>query len=68
MLDTVTTLSDRLRRSAFAFPLAVVVAGLMMGISELAYHEADAQLKRLSLIVQVRLGLSAEEVLVTVIV
>ena len=58
MLGTVTTLSDRLRRSAFAFPLAVVVAGLMMAISELAYHEADAQLKRLSLIVQVRLEIS----------
>ncbi|HEV8691623.1 MAG TPA: CHASE3 domain-containing protein [Ideonella sp.] len=57
-ITTITTLSDRLRRSAFAFPLAVLVAGLMMAISEFAYHEADAQLKRLSLIVQVRLEIT----------
>src|SRR3954468_11664693 len=58
MLDTVTAFSDRLRRSTFAFPLAVLVAGLMMAISELAYHEADSQLNRLSLIVQVRLEIT----------
>ncbi|MEO8296275.1 MAG: hypothetical protein ABI574_00560, partial [Burkholderiales bacterium] len=52
-----TRLTTRLQRSAYAFPLAVVVAGLMIGISELAFHEADAQLGRLALMDKTRLEL-----------
>ncbi len=58
MLVTVTDLTNRLRRSAFAFPLAVLVAGLMVGISELAYHEAESQLRLLAVMGQVRLEVS----------
>jgi signal transduction histidine kinase len=58
MLNTITDLTTRLGRSAFAFPLAVLVAGLMVAISELAYHEADAQLNRLVLMGQARLELT----------
>ena len=49
---------DRLRRSAFALPLAVLAAALMLGISELGYHEASGQLSRLVLMGKVRLELA----------
>jgi signal transduction histidine kinase len=49
---------DRLRKSAFALPLAVLAAGLMLGISELGYREASGQLSRLVLMGQVRLELA----------
>jgi signal transduction histidine kinase len=58
MLNTITDLTTRLGRSAFAFPLAVLVAGLMVAISELAYHEADSQLTQLVLMGQARLELT----------
>ncbi len=58
MLDTLAVLFHRLRRSAFAFPLAVLVAGLMVGLSELAYHEAESQLRQLIVMGQVRLEVS----------
>lgn len=58
MLNTITDLTTRLGRSAFAFPLAVLVAGLMVAISELAYHEADSQLNQLVLMGQARLELT----------
>ena len=40
-------LTARLQRSAFAFPLAILVAGLMLAISESAYYGADSQLQTL---------------------
>ena len=55
MLATLNHWFARLRRSALAFPLAVLVAGLMVGISELAYQQADSQLRRLAVRGQVRL-------------
>jgi signal transduction histidine kinase len=58
MLSTITDFTTRLGRSAFAFPLAVLVAGLMVGISEVAYHEAESQLNRVVLMGQVRLELT----------
>ncbi|GAP36620.1 CHASE3 domain-containing protein [Piscinibacter sakaiensis] len=47
--------TERLRRSAFAFPLVVLVAGLLVAISELAYHESRDQLTRLVTMGQIRL-------------
>lgn len=58
MLNTITDLTTRLGRSAFVLPLAVLVAGLMVAISEVAYHEAEGQLTRLVLMGQVRLELT----------
>ncbi len=55
MLATLNLWFARLRRSAFAFPLAVLVAGLMVGISEVAYQQAGSQLRRLVVMGQVRL-------------
>lgn len=40
-------LTARLQRSAFAFPLAILFGGLMLGISESAYYGADSQLSTL---------------------
>ncbi|WP_077034486.1 CHASE3 domain-containing protein [Pelomonas sp. KK5] len=37
----------KLQRSAFALPLAILVAGLMLAISESAYYGADSQLSTL---------------------
>ena len=58
MPDWLATLAMRIRRSAFAFPLAVLVAGLMLGISELGYQTASSQLAELADRVQTRLQLS----------
>ena len=58
MFDRLAALVARLRRSAFAFPLAVLAAGLMLGISELGYQTASGQLSELSDRVQTRLQLS----------
>jgi signal transduction histidine kinase len=44
MAPIFTRALQRLRRSAFAFPLAVLVAGLMVLISELGYHQSANQL------------------------
>ena len=49
---------QRLRNSAFAFPLAVLVALLTLGISELGYREAQTQMNRLVLTATVRLELA----------
>ena len=38
---------ERVRRSAVAFPLAVLVAGIMLAISELGYRQASQQLNHL---------------------
>jgi hypothetical protein len=39
---------ERARYQKLAFPLAVLVAGLMILLSELAYHGADTRLTRLT--------------------
>jgi len=51
-------LVSRLRRSAFALPLAVTVAALMVGVSELGFREAHGQMTRLVVIVKVRVALT----------
>ena len=55
MLNTLTRWTARLGRSAWALPLAVLVAGLMIVVSEMAFKGADQQLSRLVLMGQVRL-------------
>ena len=55
MLNTLTRWTARLGRSAWALPLAVLVAGLMIGVSEMAFNGADQQLSRLVLMGKVRL-------------
>ncbi len=50
--------AQRLRDSAYAFPLAVVVAVLMVGISELGYREAQTHMNRLVVMSKVRLQLA----------
>ena len=47
----------KLERSAFALPLAVLVAGLTLAISEAAYHGADSQLSTLQNVAKGRLEL-----------
>ncbi len=47
MLGKLTALTDRVRHSAWAIPLAVLVAVLMLAISEAAYRGADTGLERL---------------------
>ena len=47
MAEPQATLLQRLRASALAFPLAVVVAALMLAISEIGYHQALSQLTKL---------------------
>lgn len=49
---------ERLKHSAFAFPLAMVVAALMLTISEMGYHQARSQLAALVTRGQARLELS----------
>ena len=49
---------DRLRRSAFALPLAILAAGMMMAISELGYHQSAGQLSELVNRGQARLELA----------
>jgi signal transduction histidine kinase len=46
-MGRMTRLLDRVRRSPVAFPLAVVVAGIMLAISELGYRQASQQLDQL---------------------
>ncbi len=47
-----------LRDSAYAFPLAVLVAVLMLGISELGYRQAQAHMNRVVVMSKVRLQLA----------
>ena len=58
MLATLQRLIRRFQRSAFVFPVALVAAVLMLGISESSYQRADTQLSRLGNMAQVRLELS----------
>ena len=58
MLATSQRLLQRFQRSAFAFPVALLAAMLMLGISESSYQRADKQLSRLGNMAQVRLELS----------
>ena len=58
MLATLTHWTQRLRRSSLALPLAVLVSALMIGISELSYHEAHGQLERLILRGRARLQIT----------
>ncbi len=55
MLARLSELVRRIRRSAFAFPAAAAVALLLIGVSELAYHQAASELRRLVLIGRARL-------------
>ena len=52
-------LTLKLQRSAFALPLAIVVAGLMLAISESAYYGADSQLNTLVEMNQAKMKLIA---------
>ena len=54
MLATSQRLIQRFQRSAFAFPLALLVAVLLVSISEWAYFRADAQMAQLGSMGQVR--------------
>ncbi|MEY2890732.1 MAG: hypothetical protein RJA98_640 [Pseudomonadota bacterium] len=58
MLERLHRLVLRLRHSAIAFPLALVVAALMLTISEIGYHQAISQLTTLVTRGQTRLELS----------
>lgn len=49
MLERVVSMVERLRHSTVAIPAAIVVAALMIGVNEMAYHGA---LSRLQLLVQ----------------
>ena len=57
MLETLNRWADRLRGSAFAFPLAVLAAALMIGISEIGYQQAVGRLTELVAMGQTRLQL-----------
>ena len=52
--------SRRLHDSAYAFPLAIALAVLMVGVGELGYREARAQMDRLVLMGQIRLELAVQ--------
>ena len=58
MFATSQRLIQRFRRSAFALPVAVLAAVLMLGISESTYRRADNQLSQLGHMAQVRLELA----------
>jgi signal transduction histidine kinase len=58
MLDYLQRRALKLRDSAFAFPLAVVVAGLMVVISEVGYRQASGRLTELVAMGQTRLQLA----------
>ena len=58
MLNTLTRWTHRLSRSALAMPLAILVAGLMIVVSEMAFKGADEQLSRLVLRGKVRLQIT----------
>src|SRR6218665_1258179 len=51
-------LTTRFQQSALAFPLAVLVAGLMLAISEAAYYGADSQLSTLVTMGKARMELT----------
>ena len=55
---TLATLTARLQRSVFAFPLAILVGGLMLAISESAYYGADSQLSTLVTMGRARMELN----------
>ena len=55
MFATFQRLIQRFQRSAFAFPVALLAAVLMLGISETTYQRAETQLSRLGSMAQVRL-------------
>lgn len=59
MLTTLARWTTRLGRSALALPLAVLVAGLMIMVSETVFTGADNQLSRLVQRGKVRLQISA---------
>lgn len=56
---------ERLRRSPVAFPLAVVVAGAMLAISELGYRQASTQLDHLARMGRDRIALLQMSRLIT---
>lgn len=58
MLARLTQLTAGLHRSAWALPLAALVAVLMIVISELAYHQAEAGLNSLVVMGKMRLELT----------
>ena len=58
MFSTLTRLTHRLGRSALALPLAVLLAGLIIVVSEMAFNGADDQLSRLVLMGRVRLQIT----------
>ena len=55
MLSRFAALIDRLRHSALAIPLAVLMAALMVGINEVAYRGAQSRLDRLVEVGQARI-------------
>ncbi|MFT3817851.1 MAG: CHASE3 domain-containing protein [Rubrivivax sp.] len=57
MADRLAAFTERVRHSALAIPAAVVVAALMLGISEAAYRGAESGLVRLVDMGQARLQL-----------
>ena len=58
MLATSQRLLQRFQRSAFAFPLALLVAVLLVSISEVAYYRASVQMAELGSMGQVRMELA----------
>ena len=57
MLDSFRAIAERLRRSAFAFPLVVLAAVALLVISELSYRRASASMDQLGALSQVRSSL-----------
>jgi len=55
---SLATLTARLQRSVYALPLAILVGGLMLAISESAYYGADSQLSTLVTMGKARMELS----------
>jgi signal transduction histidine kinase len=58
MIEPLRALVQRLRGSAFAFPLAILAAAMMLAISEIGYHQADSRLSKLIQRGQARLEIS----------
>lgn len=57
MSPRIAAIVERARQSALAFPVAVLVAGLMLAISETAYYGAESRLTRLVAMGSARLEL-----------
>ncbi len=55
---TLATVTARMQRSVYALPLAILVGGLMLGISESAYYGADSQLSTLVTMGKARMELT----------